>query len=348
MKAALLTRPEKIEITQIPQPKPGPEEVQVKVRVVAICGTDVHIYQGFPLGIFQPKLPLVLGHELSGVVSAVGKKVKNFKEGERVTVEANIGCGKCYLCRTGAYALCPEVKVLSIHAHGGLAEYVVAPKTHVYHLPDKYDDEAAALTEPLAMAMCGYLRAPVMPGDMVAVLGAGTGGFCLAALAKMAGAEKVIMTGTRQERLKIGLAVGADVVINSRKEDAVKAVMHETNGHGADIVYEAAGVPDTFVQSVQVSAPRATISFYGVPTQPVNGFDFGMFLLKGLKMVSASGSPRCFASAVSVASLGRVNLRPLITHRFKLEETARAMSLVKNREDGVVKVLIKVEEEGHD
>lgn len=347
MKAALLIGPEKIEITEIPKPEPGPEEVQVKVKVVAICGTDVHIYQGFPIGIFQPKLPLVLGHEFSGVVSAVGKQVKDFKEGDRVTVEANIGCGKCYLCRTGAYALCPDVKVLSIHAHGGLAEYVVAPQTHVYHLPDSYDDEAAALTEPLAMAMCGYLRAPVMPGDMVAVLGAGTGGFCLAALARMAGAGKVIMTGTRQERLKVGLAVGADVVINARQEDVVEAIIRETGGHGADIVYEAAGVPETFIQSVRVAAPRATISFYGVPTESVNGFDFGMFLLKDLKMVSASGSPRCFASAISAAGSGRVNLRPLITHRFKLEETARAMSLVKNREDGVVKALIKIEEENY-
>ncbi|NIA06478.1 MAG: alcohol dehydrogenase catalytic domain-containing protein [Actinobacteria bacterium] len=342
MKAALLTALETIEITDIPKPTPGPEEVQVRVKCVAICGTDVHIYQGFPIGIFQPKLPLVLGHEFSATVSALGKNVTGFREGDRVTVEANIGCGKCYLCRTGAYVLCPEVRVLSIHANGGLAEYVVAPQTHVYHLPDSYDDEAASLTEPLAMAMCGYLRAPVMPGDFVAVLGAGTGGFCLAALAKMAGAEKVIMTDTREERLEVGLAVGADVVINARQEDVVKAVMRETKGHGADIVYEAAGVPQTFVQSVQVAAPRATISFYGVPVEPVNGFDFGMFLLKDLKMVSASGSPRCFSSAISAAASGRVNLRPLITHRLKLEDTAKAMSLVKNRQDGVVKALIKI------
>lgn len=342
MKAALLTAPETIEIKDVPTPMPGPGHVQVRVNTVAICGTDVHVYQGFPIGIFRPKLPLILGHELSGTVSAFGKDVEGFSKGDRVTVEANIGCGRCYLCRTGAYVLCPEVKVLSIHANGGLAEYVVAPATHVYHLPDAYDDEAAALTEPLAMAMCGYLRAAVMPGDRVAVLGAGTGGFCLAALAKMAGAEKVIMTGTREERLKVGLAVGADVVINSRKENVVEAVMRETNGHGADIVYEAAGVPQTFVESVQVAAPRATISFYGVPTEPVNGFDFGMFLLKDLKMVSASGSPRCFASAISAAASGRVDLRPLITHRFVLEQTARAMMLVKNREDGVVKALVKV------
>jgi 2-desacetyl-2-hydroxyethyl bacteriochlorophyllide A dehydrogenase len=345
MKAALLTAPETIEIRDIPKPVPGPEEVQVKVSYIAICGTDVHIYQGFSIGIFRPKLPLVLGHEMSGQVSAIGKGVKGFKEGDRVTVEANIGCGKCYLCRTGAYALCPDVKVLSIHAHGGLAEYVVAPQTHVYHLPDSYDDELATLTEPLAMAMCGYLRAPVMPGDFVAVLGAGTGGFCLAALAKMAGGEKTILAGTREERLKVGLAVGADVVINARKESVVDAIMRETGGHGADIVYETAGVPQTFADSVRVAAPRATISFYGVPTEPVNGFDFGMFLLKDLKMVSASGSPRCFASAISAAASGRVNLRPLITHRFTLDETAKAMALVKSREDGVVKALIKVKED---
>lgn len=342
MKAALLTAPETIEIADIPRLEPGPEEVQVKVNTVAICGTDVHIYQGFSIGIFQPKLPLVLGHEFSATVSAVGKDVKGFEEGDRVTVEANIGCGKCYLCRTGAYALCPDVKVLSIHANGGLAEYAVAPQTHVYHLPDSYDDEAASLTEPLAMTMCGYLKAPVMPGDMVAVLGAGTGGFCLAALAKMGGAGKVILTGTREERLKVGLAVGADVVINSRKEDVVEAIMRETSGHGADIVYEAAGVEQTFIDSIKVAATRGTISFYGVPTGPVNGLDMGMFLLKDLKMVAAAGSPRCFKSAISAAARGNVDLRPLITHRFELSETAKAMALVKNREDGVVKALIKI------
>ncbi len=342
MKAALLTAPNTIEIADIPKPEPGPEEIQVKVNTVAICGTDVHIYQGFSIGTFHPKLPLVLGHEFSATVSALGKDVKGFKEGDRVTVEANIGCGKCYLCRTGAYCLCPDVRVLSIHANGGLAEYVVAPQTHVYHLPDQYDDEAAALTEPLAMTMCGYLRAPTMPGDYVAVLGAGTGGFCLAALAKMGGAEKVILTGTRVERLNVGLAVGADVAINSRKEDVVEAILRETNGHGADIVYEAAGVNQTFVDSIKVAAPRGTISFYGVPTEPVNGMDMGMFLCKDLKMVSASGHPRCFSSAISAAASRRVNLRPLITHRLPLGDTAKAMSLVKNREDGVVKVLIKI------
>jgi len=342
MKAAILTAPETIEIADVPKPEPGPGEIQIKVNVVAICGTDIHIYRGFPVGIFQPKLPLILGHELSGTVSALGKGTEGLKQGDRVTLEVNIGCGKCHLCRTGGWVLCPDVKILSIHADGGLAEYIVAPQTHVYHLPDQYDDEVAALTEPLAMSMCGYLRAPPMPGDLVAVLGAGTGGFCLAALAKMAGAGKVIMTGTREERLKVGLAVGADVVINVHKEDAVQAVMRETNGHGADIVYEAAGVSQTFVQSVQVAAPRATISFYGVPPEPVSGFDFAMFLLKDLKMVSASGSPRCFTSAISAAASGRVNLRPLITHRFKLDQTAEAMSVVNNRADGVVKALVKI------
>lgn len=342
MKAALLTGPETIEIGDIPRPEPGPEDIQVKVNTVAICGTDVHIYQGFPIGIFQPKLPLVLGHEMSATVSAVGKDVRGFKEGDRVTVEANIGCGKCFLCRTGSYCLCPDVKVLSIHANGGLAEYLVAPQTHVYPLPDQYDDEAACLTEPLAMSLCGYLRAPVMPGDYVAVLGAGTGGFCLAALAKMGGAEKVILTGTRAERLKVGLAVGADVAINCREEDVVEAVLRETNGHGADIVYEAAGVGQTFVDSIKVAAPKATISFYGVPTQPVDGMDMGMFLLKDLKMVAAAGHPRCFVDSISAAASRRVDLRPLITHRFDLEDTQRAMQLVKNREDGVVKALVKI------
>ena len=342
MKAALLVGSEEIKIDDIPMPKPGPEEVQVKVRYVAICGTDVHIYQGFSIGTFQPRLPLVLGHELSGIVSAIGKEVKGFKEGDRVTVEANIGCGKCYLCRTGAYALCSDVKVLSIHANGGLAEYLVAPQRHVYHLPDSYEDEAAALTEPLAMTMCGYLRAPTTPGDIVAVLGAGTGGYCLTALAKMGGADKVILTGTRKERLKVGQAMGADVLINSRKEDVVEAIMLETNGHGADIVYEAAGVEQTFIDSIKIAAARGIISFYGVPTGPVNGMDMGMFLLKDLKMVAAAGSPRCFKSAISAAARGNVDLKPLITHRFPLEKTAKAMQMVKDREDGIIKALIKI------
>jgi L-iditol 2-dehydrogenase len=173
MKAAVLTAPNKIEFIERPVPEPGPGEVQIKMHTAAICGTDVHISQGFPIGAFQPRLPLVLGHEASATVTAVGSGVKYIREGQRCVVEANIGCGTCDICRKGSYCLCENVKVISIHADGIFAEYAVLPECAVHPIPDSYDWEPASLTEPLAMTMLTFFDCPVTPGDYVAVLGAG-------------------------------------------------------------------------------------------------------------------------------------------------------------------------------
>ncbi len=345
MKSAVLVSPNKIEIIEREIPKPRRGEVQIKVHTVAICGTDAHIFQGYSIGAFHPKLPLILGHELSGTVSALGDGATKVRIGERCVVEANIGCGRCELCRKGSYCFCDNVQVISIHCDGGFSEYMVVPEDKVYTIPDTLDWEVAALTEPLAMGMLTFLDCPVTPGDYVAVLGSGMGGFALAALARMSGAEKVIMTGTRDERLAVGIKVGADVVINAKREDVIKRVREETNGQGADVVYEAAGVPDTVIQTIKVARKTGKIGIYGIPVQPVDGFDIGEFLCKALKLISATGSPRAFPNAISVASSGKVNLRPVITHRFKFEDIQKAMETVRERKDGVIKALVRIGKE---
>jgi L-iditol 2-dehydrogenase len=342
MKAAVLTVPNRIEIIDRATPKPGKGEVQVKVHSVAVCGTDVHIFQGYSIGTFHPKLPLILGHEVSGAVSAVGEGVKNIKEGERCVVEANIGCGECALCRKGSYCFCNDVQVVSIHRDGAFAEYMVVPSDKAYPIPDSLGWEKASLTEPLAMTMLTFLDCPVAQGDYVAVLGCGMGGFGLTALARMAGAKKVIMTGTRDERLAVGKKVGADVVINVGREDAIKRIMDETECRGADVVYEAAGVVETFLQAIKVAAKTGKIGIYGIPVKPVDGFDAGEFLLKALKLISASGSPRAFPDAISVSSSGKVDLSPVITHRFKFEEIQKAMEVVRDRKGGVIKAIVRI------
>jgi L-iditol 2-dehydrogenase len=342
MQAAVLVAPNKIEIVERETPKPGNNEVQVKVHTVAVCGTDVHIFQGYSMGTFHPRLPLILGHEVSGTVSSVGEGVSSLRAGQRCVVEANIGCGRCVLCRKGSYCFCENVRVISIHCDGAFAEYMIVPEDKVYPIPDSYDWEVASLTEPLAMTMLTFLDCPVTPGDYVAVLGCGMGGFGLAALAGMAGAGKVIMTGTRDERLIVGKQVGADITINVRKEDVIKRILEETDGHGADIVYEAAGTPETVIQAPKVCAKTGKIGIYGIPVKPVDGFDFGEFLFKGLKLISASGSPRAFPNAISVAAAGKVDLRPVITHRFAFEDTRKAMETVRDRKGGVIKALINV------
>ena len=345
MKAAVLVSTNKIEIIDREIPKPKKGEVQVKVHTVAICGTDVHIFQGYSIGAFHPKLPLVLGHELSGTVTALGDGVTKIHIGERCVVEANIGCGRCELCRKGSYCFCNNVQVISIHCDGGFSEYMVVPEDKVYPIPDTYSWEPAALTEPLAMAMLTFLDCSVTPRDYVAALGCGMGGFALAALARMSGAEKVIMTGTRDERLLVGKKVGADITINAKREDVINRVLEETKGQGADVVYEAAGVPETVIQTVKVARKTGKIGIYGVPVKPVDGFDFGEFLCKALKLISASGSPRAFPNAISVASSGKVDLKPVITHRFRFEDIQKAMEIVRDRKDGVIKALVKVGKE---
>ncbi|MCL5985619.1 MAG: alcohol dehydrogenase catalytic domain-containing protein [Actinobacteria bacterium] len=346
MLAALLKGVEKIEIADVPIPQPEPNEVQIKVHAVGICGTDMHIYKGYGFVGEQLPVDLILGHEFSGTITKLGSEVTDFKIGDRVVIEPNIGCGECATCISGAYVLCERgQKIIGIHRHGGFAEYAVVPKEKVFKIPGSIPFSDASIMEPFAITVYGMMRAGFYPGDWVVVLGPGVAGLCFVQLAKAAGASKVILIGPNPARLTVGEKIGADLTINSRNEDPLKKVMELTNGRGVDFVFEAAGVPETVSQMFKYAKPRGRVCIYGVPVELVDGVDFAEFLMKDLVLVAAAGAQNTFPRAIEIVASKKVDLGAMITHKFKLSEIEHGFEVVEKRLDGVAKAIVQVEEE---
>ena len=347
MKAALYKGPNNISIGDIDIPEPAEGEIQVKVHSTGICGTDLHLYQGYKVGPWNIEKDRVFGHEFGGIITGIGRGVPdNFKTGDRVVVEPNIGCGKCKTCLAGGYVQCEKGQsIIGIHRNGGFAEYTVAPHEKVFKIPPGFSFKAASVFEPFAICVYGLMRAPIIAGDTVAVLGPGVAGHHFTMLARASGASKVILAGPNQARLDLGKDIGADVIINTREKDMVKEIMDETGGRGADYVFEAAGVQESLENMGKVVANKGTLNIYSVPVEPVNNIDFSEYLFKDITLVTASGAQNSFERGIKIAASGIVDIEKVITHTFPLDDIEKAFEVVEKRLDGVGKAVVMVDPE---
>ncbi|NQT58727.1 MAG: alcohol dehydrogenase catalytic domain-containing protein [Bacteroidetes bacterium] len=345
MKAAVFKGPNKIRIENIPIPEPRDNEVQIKVHSTGICGTDLHLFKGYKVGTLSTPLNMVFGHEFGGVITKTGKSVPAvYKTGQRVVVEPNIGCGQCKTCLAGYYVQCEKGQsIIGIHRNGGFAEYAVVPHEKVFLLPDNISMKTASVLEPFAICVYGIINAPIIPGDTVLIMGPGVAGLHFTMLAKACGAAKVILSGPNQARLNLGRKLGADEIINVVDKDLLVEVMKETEGEGANYIFEAAGVQSTLANMTKTAANKAKICIYGIPVKPVDNIDFSEFLLKDLTLVAASGAQNTFKRAIKIVSSGIVNLENVITHTFPLDEIEKAFELVDKRLDGVAKASIMID-----
>ena len=344
MKAALYKGPNKIVIGEIPIPEPKENEIQVKVGSVGICGTDVHLYKGFKGGSFTIEKDVVFGHEFGGIITKLGSRVPSFfKLGQRVVVEPNIGCGNCKTCIAGHYVHCENgQRIIGIHRNGGFAEYTTAPHEKVFAIPDNFSLKAASVFEPFAICVYGIKRAPILPGDIVTILGPGVAGLHFTMLSKACGASKVILAGTNPARLALGKKLGADIIINVKEKNLQDEIMRETNGRGSDYVFESAGVQDTLSKMINIAAQRSKICVYSVPIQTIDNVDFAEFLMRDLTMVAAAGAQNTFPQAIKIVSSGIVDIEKVITHAFPLEDIEHAFEVTDKRLDGVAKSIIVV------
>ena len=244
-RAFFLTAPKTLEMREIAMPVPKAGEVMIKIGAVGVCGSDVHYYSRGRIGDFIVQYPYILGHECAGIVVELGEGVKNLKVGDRVALEPGIPCGKCQMCKTGHYNLCPDVKFFATPpVEGCLMEYVVYPEEYTFKLTDNMTLEQGALVEPMAIGMNAALTAKVKAGDCVLIMGAGCIGLVTMLAAKANGAAKIIVSDVLKLRLDTALRLGATAAINSR-EDMYKEVMRLTNGEGPDVVIDCAGFSET-------------------------------------------------------------------------------------------------------
>lgn len=340
MKAAMFIEPEKIEIQQVDIPQIADDEVLIKVKYCGICGTDVHIYNGV---YSKDKLPLIAGHEFSGVIEKVGSKVKRFKGGEKVTADINLSCGTCYYCRHDQPLMCSEMRQLGIHINGAFTEYVAVPQEKVYVLPENMDFKDAALLEPISCVVRAAKKHNLKFAESVAIIGDGAIALMHVQMAKICGAAPIIVIGLDENRMKKAKELGADCVIKS-DTDMYEKVKELTEGRGADLVIESVGLKVTNEQAFGLVRPGGRIMPFGIADENcVVGFKPLDMVLKELSMVSTvAGAKNDLAEAITLVKYNKFKLDDYKTTVMALEKISDAFDVLKT-DRSVFKVLIKID-----
>jgi (R,R)-butanediol dehydrogenase/meso-butanediol dehydrogenase/diacetyl reductase len=325
-----------------PEPSPGPGQLKIKVALSGICGTDLKEYAVGPVLIPPNKAPLTMGHEFAGKVAAVGKGVKDFKVGDRVSGVGNYYCGECYVCKKGLYNLCVNQLFTGIHVDGCMAEYFVHPAYACYKLPNSVSDELGALVEPLAVALHAINQAHVQAGDKVAIVGDGAIGLCAVLAAKVAGASEVYLVAKHKGRGGLAEKLGATAVIYSNEEHPIKKLQELTGGPGADAAIECVGYPDTPQLTVELTRRRGIAVIAGVFEKP-GTLDFSTITFTEKTIVGSSIYVDEGKTAIALMAEKKIDPSPLITSIVPLKDAVKKgfEELMKNKEANI-KVLLRV------
>jgi L-iditol 2-dehydrogenase len=341
MQAAVLHGVHDIRIERRPIPMPGKGEVLLKITSVGVCGSDVHYYNEGRIGSQVVTGPIIMGHEFSGVVLQVGEGVDDSLRTHLVTVDPAIPCGKCELCLRGHPNLCPDVKFCGTPPIDGVfSEYAVMPADNCYLLPNGISSDEGALLEPLGVALHSVNLSHLKPGDTIAVLGAGPIGLLIGAVARAAGASMVYITEPLDYRREFAARYCADGVFNPTGQDPVKEILELTGGRGVDIAFEAAGANNTPEQAAEVARPGGKVIVTGIPKDDNLSFNASVVRRKGLTIRLIRRMAHTYPTAIQFVSKQIIDLKPLITHRLPIEDVGKAMELLSNYRDGVIKAVI--------
>jgi L-iditol 2-dehydrogenase len=328
-----------VELRDVDEAPPWPNQVKVQVKATGICGSDLHIYHDTIN--YNIRTPVIIGHEFSGVVVEKGAQVGDeVAIGDRVTGEPSVYiCGKCDYCLSEHYNLCPERKVMGYWHDGSFAPYCNA--TFIHKLPENVSFEAGAVTELLACCVHSVIeQAGVTAGDFVAITGPGPVGLFSALVAKAEGGT-VMLCGTSrdQQRLKLAQELGVDHVLNIEEHDAVQRVQELTGGYGADVVVECAGVAPAIDLALKLVRKRGKISQMGLPGKPV-AVDFEKVAYKELQVSGGVGQRRpAWKRALKLMELGLIQNEKLISHELPLAEWRHAFEMAEKQEG--IKLLLR-------
>ena len=342
MKAAVFEAVKTIKVKEVPIPEIGDDDVLIKVVNTGICGTDWSIYNGW---YSADKLPMIPGHEFSGVIAKVGKNnPRKLKEGDRVTADINMSCGTCYYCIRGDQLLCNDFTQLGIHTNGTFAEYVKAPAKLVHHLPDNLSFEEGAFIEPLSCCIHAAKAMNARVGGSVAVVGCGLG-VLHARMAVLRACAPVIIIGDNKKRLRIAKEMGADYTIDINEvADPVAEVKKLTDGRGVDYAVEAVGNTKTYEQAFAMLRKGGVLSAFGITGEQdlmhVRPFEFVL----GEKKVTGScaGIGDDWSDAITLLSAGRINPKPLFSMKVPLEDLDWALHELR-KDPSLFKIFVSPE-----
>ena len=329
-------------------PTPAPQRCQVRIRVAfcGVCGSDISRF----FGDGPHTLPLVCGHEFAGTVEQLGPEVDDFRVGDRVAVFPLLWCGSCGPCEKGLFAQCLRYNYIGSRTDGAFAEYVIAPTRNLIRIPSDVSLEEAALVEPSAVALHSLRRAGGCSiGDCVAVFGGGPIGLMVAQWARAMGASLVVLFDIVEQKLRIARQLGFNHVFNPREHDPIQAIDHLTGGLGAHACFDAAGVAQTTVQSLQCARRHGKVVFLGNPTSDILIPKKLMSQLMRREVsilgtwnsdYSSVGGTDDWHDAITAIAAGVIEVKPLISHKVKLRNAFEALRMMKEGDEFCCKVLI--------
>lgn len=341
MKAAIMTAPGRIELTELPVPAPGPHEALVKVMAVGICGSDIHYYEHGRIGRYVVDGPFVLGHECAGEVVAVGEKVTRVKPGDRVAVEPGVTCGTCEACKSGRYNLCPDVQFLATPpVHGAFAQYIVHREDFLFPIPDSISYEAAALIEPFSVGIHAARRSALQPGENVAILGMGPVGLMAVVAARAFGAGQIIAADLEPNRLKAARKLGATHTVRVGEEDPVEVIRSLTSGRGADVAFETAGNGQALKSALGALRRGGRLAVIGLPPQEEIALNVPFIVDNEIEISGIFRYANTYPDGIRFLAGGLADVDALVTDRYPLEKTQEAMERARTARKETLKVVV--------
>jgi threonine 3-dehydrogenase len=332
-----------IVLREVPLPRYGPSEVLIRVHHAGVCGTDLHIWEWDSWASQRLKPPVIVGHEFAGHITELGAEADAaglLVAGDLVTAEGHVVCGHCLQCRLGEGHLCRRTSIIGVDRDGAFADYIVMPASNVIRL-DGIPTEIGAIMDPMGNAVHTVLEADV-PGSTVLVLGCGPIGCFAVGVARAAGASLVIASDLNPRRLELARAMGAHVLLNPQHDDVVARVRELTAGDGVDLVCEMSGHPSGHAQALAAARIGGRVNLLGTPSSTTE-VDFARdIIFKGLTLYGVTGRKmyQTWHQMSRFLRAGQIDPRPVITHRFPLEQIAEAIQVIKDGQAG--KVILEV------
>jgi 2-desacetyl-2-hydroxyethyl bacteriochlorophyllide A dehydrogenase len=336
---AIIEEPGKIKFRDMQVRDPKPDEVMIKVRYAAICGSDIHLYKGRHPSV---NLPSAVGHEFSGTVVRLGQKVTRFKEGDRVTVEPIIACGECYYSRSGYYHLCTNVSFFYRRWQGAFAEYFYAPEQRVFCIPKSVSLEQGALIEPCAVALHAVRKSGITYGLTSTVIGGGAIGLLVLQHLLHTTGLKPLVIEINDFRLRKAISLGAVDTSAWSEDNFQQSILELTDGLGFEIAFEAVGMETTLSQALSMVRKGGKVVLLGIFEDPTPKVPVNLFVQKEISLVGSQGYTCDFEDSIHLVEEEKIRLNELITKRLPFECLQNGFDLMTQSNHNEIKVLIEV------
>jgi len=327
--------------SDVKMPKAGPKDVLIRVKVGAICGSDLHIYEWNAWAqSVVPSLPHILGHEFAGEVVEVGKEVHHLKPGDHVAGETHIPCDHCYFCLTGQRHICLGMKVYGVHSSGIFSEYTTVPEPCAVKIPEEIPFPTAAMMEPCGVAVHGLSKG-IVSGKKLAIFGCGPIGLFGVQAALAYGASRVYAVDLSEKRLKMAQSFGAHRVFHGEKDPLEKIILDETRGIGVDMVLEISGSQKAYDQGLRILRKSGTFVVIGLPTKPIQLEIPTNIMYKEAKILGITGREmyETWVQVIELIQSGKVNLEKVVTHPLPPEKFEEGFRVAKEAQHGKVEFI---------